>query len=100
MWNNVRVGFRSLIKARGFSVAAITVMALCIGANTAIFSVVNSVLWKPLSFPHPDRLVEITEVLSPINTNWGFATPDYLFLAQQARSFSSVAAYTGVNWEV
>jgi hypothetical protein len=43
MLKNVRVGFRSLVKARGFSVAAIAVMALCIRANTAIFSVVNSV---------------------------------------------------------
>ncbi len=100
MWNDIRIGFRSLAKARGFSVAAITVMALCIGANTAIFSVVNSVLWKPLNFPEPNRLVAITEVLSPINANWGFSTPDYLFLGQQVRSFSSLAAYTGMNWEV
>jgi len=100
MWNSVKISFRSLLKARGFSVAAVTVMALCIGANTAIFSVVNSVLWKPLSFSEPDRLVAVSEVLFPLNTNWGFSTPDYLFMAQQARSFSSIAAYTGMNCEV
>ncbi len=100
MWNDIRVGFRSLVKARGFSIAAVTVMALCIGANTAIFSVVNSVLWKPLSFPQANRLVAINEVLSPLNSDWGFSAPDYLFLAQQVGSFSSLAAYTGMNWEV
>ncbi len=100
MWNDIKIGFRSLVKARGFSVAAVTVMALCIGANTAIFSVVNSVLWKPLSFPQPARLVAIKEVLSHFNLDWGFSTPDYLFLKEQVRSFSSLGAYTGVNWEV
>src|SRR5260370_12883659 len=99
MRNNVRVGFRSLLKARGFSVAAITVMALCIGANTAIFSVVNSVLWKRLGFLEPERLIAISEILFPLNSDWGFSAPDYLFLQQRAQSFSSLAAYTGMNWE-
>src|SRR6266571_5010591 len=57
--NNLRFAFRQLCKAPAFTVTALTTVAICLGANLAIFAVINSILLRPLPFPNADRLVTI-----------------------------------------
>lgn len=61
IWHDIKYGFRILIKNPGFAVAVVLVLSIGIGTNTAIFSVVNAVLFKPLPYDEPDRIVVVRE---------------------------------------
>jgi putative ABC transport system permease protein len=89
---NVHQGLRTLAKSPGFTGVAILTLALGIGANAAIFSVVNAVLLQPLSYPNPDRLVEL-ELSSPDGDGDITSIPKFNVWRQQTQVFDSVAAY-------
>ena len=89
---NIRYALRALAKSPGFAAVAIITLALGIGANTAIFSVVNSVLLQPLSYPEPDRLVEL-EGTSPQGNFDATSIPKFNAWHEQTQVFDSVAAY-------
>ncbi len=95
---DLRYGFRMLVKAPGFSVIAILTLALGIGANTAIFSVVNGVLLNPLPFHDANQLVSLFEKI-PNFENGSISYPNFVDWRRMNRTFSSMAAYrsTGIN---
>jgi putative ABC transport system permease protein len=74
--SNVRLAFRQLIKNPAFSAVAILTLALGIGANTAIFSIVNAVLLRPLPYPDADRIMVLNESSGP-GQDYSVALPDY-----------------------
>ena len=90
-----RYGLRLLRKSPVFAAVSVTTLALGIGANTAIFSVVNAVMIRPLPYHDPSRLVWITEIWHKEKDNRFVPSPDYTNWSAQARSLTEIAAYDG-----
>src|ERR1041385_4130438 len=101
MLRDVRFAFRQLVKQPAFSATAILTLALAIGANTAIFSVVNAVLLRPLPYPNPDQLMLLRERLArPSGFESGSVSyMNYIDWRAAQRSFSDLALVRreGVN---
>ncbi len=91
-WNDVKHALHLFFKSPGFTIAAVSALALGIGANTAIFTVVNAVLLKPLSYPDADRIVEC-ELSGPQGNNAIASIPKFHIWQQQTNVFKDVAAY-------
>ena len=90
---DLRFGARGLAKSPGFAAVALATIALGIGANTAIFSVVDAVLLRPLPFPEPERLVAVFQTLASQGvTQNGVSYPNYSDMRDQAKSFDALAA--------
>jgi putative ABC transport system permease protein len=88
---DLRYGFRTLLKHPGFTAAAVLTLALGIGANTAIFSVVHAVVLRPLPFPEPERLVMVWEAdKSGADSNMGY--PTFADWRSQNHSFDAMSA--------
>jgi putative ABC transport system permease protein len=89
---DIRYGFRSLLKRPGFTMIALIALALGIGANTAIFSLVNAVLLRPLPFAEPDRLVWMWGNVRNGSNRASVSPPDFLDYRQQNTTFEEFAA--------
>ena len=97
--NNLRYALRQLRKSPGFTFIAVLILALGIGANTAIFTVVNAVLLSPLPYPDADRLVMInSRNLQENLKNLGFAPAGFRDVEKQVTSFDAFAA-TRYNYD-
>jgi macrolide transport system ATP-binding/permease protein len=92
LWQDVRFGARMLIKRPGFTLIAVVTLALGIGANTAIFSLVNMALLRPLPVAQPERVVEITP-LRPGASIWNFSYPYYRDFRDKNDVLEGLAAY-------
>jgi putative ABC transport system permease protein len=90
---DLRYGIRTLAKSPGFTALAIITLALGIGANTAIFSVINSALLRPLPFHEPGRLVALWQTESAPG-NFPLTGPDYLDWQAQSRSLEATSLYS------
>src|SRR5438045_2218559 len=101
MLRDIRYGLKLLWKDRAFAVTAILTLAVCIGANAAIFTIVNSVLLKPLPVPDSDRILLMSNQYpnsgsgSVLSTNSG--VPDYYDRLRDVKVFEEQAMYNGAN---
>src|SRR5262245_8406474 len=96
---DLRYGARMLLKQPGFTLIAVLTLALGIGANTAIFSVVNGVLLKPLPYAEPERLVHVYRMQPPISRA-NVSRPAWLDFAGQQQVFSELAAHHGETFNL
>ena len=93
---DVLFGARLLRKSPGFTLVAVLTLALGIGANTAVFSVIERVLLRPLPYPHPEQLVSISTSYPPTFSRLSLSPGDYQDWKREARSFSAMGAYTEI----
>jgi predicted permease len=99
LWRDLTYAVRILLKHRSFTAATLTTLALGIGANTAIFSIVDTIVFRPLPYADPDRLVKIwgaTSTTSRADISW----PDFLDIQAQNGVFERVAADDGMGFNV
>lgn len=90
-WQDVRYALRQLRRSPGFASTSIMILALGIGACTAIFSAVNPILFEPLPYPHPGRIMMIWDIFRGARTEITYGT--YRELVERSRSFDALAAF-------
>ena len=92
---DLRLAVRSLLRAPGFAAVTILTLALGIGANTAIFSIVNGVILRPLGYPKPEQLMYLTTQFPAFGFDqFWVSPPEYFEFREMNQSFSAVGAYT------
>ena len=94
---DVRYGIRTLLRQPGFAATAVLTLALGIGATTAIFSVVNAVVLRPMPFDEPERVMAVTSLNLKTGTRYSISGPDFFDWRAQARSFEALSYFTGVG---
>jgi putative ABC transport system permease protein len=97
VWQDLRYSVRTLLKSPAFTIVAVLSLALGIGANTAIFSVVNGILLRPLPYPEPERIVAVwhtpPQESFPGMTRFSVSPGNYLDWREQSRAFEQMAIY-------
>ncbi|MGH9579898.1 MAG: ABC transporter permease, partial [Terriglobales bacterium] len=97
IWQDIRYGFRMLGKSKGFTLVAVLTLALGIGANTAIFSVIHGMLLRPLPYNEGENLVFISEWSEQV-PGMSFSVENFKDLRDQNTVFEAVVAYRGQNY--
>jgi putative ABC transport system permease protein len=100
LWQDLRYGLRVLAKSPAFTFVSILTLALGIGANTAIFTIVYSVLLRPLPFPEPDRIVQLVESYKEQSEEAGLAIDQLKQLQGYTDLFQSMSGYTYVGYNL
>src|SRR5262249_49202479 len=100
LWQDLRYGARMFMKKPGFTLIAIATLALGIGANAAIFSVVNTVLLRPLPFKEPERLMMIRETKLPQFPEFSVAPGNFLDWKKQNTVFERLVAFRGASFNL
>ena len=100
----LRIAVRQLLKSPGFTAMAVLMLALGIGATTAIFSIVEGVLLRPLPFPHSERLVVLADILEGADLGGsgeaGVTAPDIRAYTRDTHSFENLGGYSQLNYEL
>ncbi len=96
LWQDIRYGLRMLVKKPGFTVVAVLTLALGIGANTAMFSVLNTYLFRALPYPDSDRLVRVFRT-SPHSQSWPHSPGNFFAHHDQNNVFESMAAFNSIR---
>jgi putative ABC transport system permease protein len=103
-FHELRIAIRHLLKSPGFTATAVLMLALGIGATTAIFSIVEGVLLRPLPFPYSERLVALSDILEGAdiggNNEVGVTAPDIKAYARDTHSFENLGGYTQAGYEL
>src|SRR5262249_60913174 len=100
LWKDLRYGARMLLKQPVFTLIAVITLALGIGANAAIFSVVNAVLLRPLPFKDPDKLVMIRETKLPQFPEFSVSPGNFLDWKKQNTVFERLVAFNGLSFNM
>jgi predicted permease len=95
LWKDVRVAIRQCRRQPGFALAVVSTLALAIGANVAVFSVVNTVLLRALPFASPERIVWVSSVRAD-NPDAPFSLPEFMDYRERTRTLAGLGAYA--NW--
>src|SRR5664280_2261824 len=90
---DLRFALRQLRKAPAFTVAAVATLALGIGANSAIYSVIDAAVFRPLQFKHPEQLVTVWAGGPGEASFYSFSYPRFQFFRERSREFAALAAY-------